>query len=197
MQLKNLVMAIALGTFGLGSVSWAAGGGSIFVGGGLASSDADGNVAENNTSYLIDDSNVAYNLMLGVEVNSWLMINAGYQDFGEFDAAAMQTGSTIGIGGEVDVDGIYGGALAHYPIGDSHKLYFYGTLGFMTWDAELNAGFLNVKQSGTDPYYGIGLGGKINDELSWMGGITRYEMDQFDMDTINFNLLWYPGFANH
>lgn len=195
MRVSKGLMALSLVALIHGGTAVAAGGGNIFVGGGLASSDLDDDFSNGSSLFLIDDSDLAYNVQVGVDINEWLQAHAGWQDLGGFDSSILLPGGPISL--DAEVDGFFIGATFHHNIG-SGKLFVYGTLGIMVWDLEIDGpGGLSADDDGSEPYYGLGLGGKINDQFTWMGGYTRYEIDQVDVDTIGVNLIWYPPFANH
>lgn len=196
MRFKYLVMVVVLGALGVVSGSQAAGGGNIFIGGGLAASDADGSFTDANALFSADESDTAFNIQIGVDINSWLQVHGGWMDLGKFDASALSLTSGSLTARTLDVDGFFGGVTMHYPLGHSGKLFVYGNLGIMAWDAEFRGGVFEGRDDGSEPYFGIGLGGKINDKFSWMGGFTRYQIDDIDVDAFGVNLLWYPHFAN-
>ena len=174
----------------------AAGGGSIFVGGGIAYSDGEDTFADMNARFAVDGDDFAYRILLGVDINDWLRVHGGWTDLGQFDAGVLQLSSGAMSSGEAEVDGFFGGATAFYHLGHDHKYWIQGTLGIMAWDAEFNGAVQPAEDDGSELYYGIGIGGKINTQWSWSADYIRYEVDQIQVDTIGVTVRFYPAFAN-
>ena len=100
----------------------------------------------------------------------------------------------LGASGAVDADGWTLGALLTFPATD--KLSVYAKGGMYFWDAEgtLVAGItagsitidgetyngtesISVSDSGTDPYFGVGVQYDINEQLGFRVDYTRYQAD--------------------
>ena len=68
----------------------------------------------------------------------------------------------------------------------------YGKLGLHKWDTDLNITSTtvtaNADDDGTDMFYGAGLQYILQDNLNARIGLSRYEFDGDDVDSINFGI---------
>jgi len=194
MQIRKW-MAVAIVLAGVQGQALAAGAGNIFIAGNVAYTDGDDTFSDGVARYTLDDNGFGVGLSVGVDITDWLKLQAGWQDLGDFNSTTVVNVTGIPVASEAKVDGFFTGVTVHRGIG-SGNLFLYGTLGIMVWDLEFRGGTAFGEDDGSEPYYGFGIGGKIDDHLKWMGGVTRYEIDQVDIDSIGINLLWYPTFIN-
>ncbi|MBF0285965.1 MAG: porin family protein [Magnetococcales bacterium] len=165
----------------------------------------------------VDDKDWNYSLGVGYRFNQYIALEAGYLNLGEASAAA--SGATTGnVGGypysatgavdiKAEVDGWYLGPRVSFNVLD--KLDVEGTIGAYFWSADYSASYTGTltyrgttqvggasitdSDSGTDVYAGLGLAYKLNDQFSLRTGYTRYNIDDFDVDTFGVSVSYNFG----
>lgn len=120
-----------------------------------------------------DDEDTAFQGFGGYQFTPYFGLEAAYTDFGDIDGRA-------GIG-RYKADTVSLTAVGTLPITDSFSAY--AKAGVHDWDAELGApGVGRVKDSGTDPTYGLGLQYRFTDAFALRGEYSRFEMDDVDVE---------------
>lgn len=123
-------------------------------------------------------SSFAYNVQVGYRFNKWLSLDATYTDLGSYDTNLEVNGARR----EFDVDAFTFGGMLSVPLWIL-DLYARGGVADWKFDGPL------VDDSGTDPYYGLGLavnlGGSLDLYAEWV---------QFDfssrLDTLGLGVRW-------
>jgi len=105
------------------------------------------------TGITCDDSDTAFSIFGGYQVNRNLGLELGYVDLGE------ATASGLGATASAKSKGFELLGVGTYPINQQFDVY--GKLGFFRWDLDLSAsgpgGSISLSESGTDLTYGFGV----------------------------------------
>ncbi|BAJ03861.1 outer membrane beta-barrel protein [Shewanella violacea] len=152
-----------------------------YVGAGLGQANYE---AVNVTGdYLSDDSDLAWNALVGYQLNKYFAVEAGWQDLGTLDDAHMRTDN----GQNIEVDGFTLGLVGTLPLNEKWFLtgeagaYQYHIAHQMTADHYVSA-------TDTAAYFGAGVGYNITDSLAIsakyrrFAGIDETEWNTADMD---------------
>ena len=148
------------------------------LGGGVGGARAKENVG----SETLDATDAGYKAFIGYRFDLVPIIDlaaeAGYTDFG---------GPSTTIGGQeakFKLHGAYAAGLLIFPLG---PIDLYGKGGAYNWKSELTFGGSTDSRSGSDPFYGVGVGFYL-----WKIGIRaeyeRYQIkdvDRVDMFSVN------------
>jgi hypothetical protein len=158
------------------------------------------------TGYTVDDTDTAFGINIGVNINKNFAIEFGYKDFGEAGIKATSTLNvapiTFNAGSALTskADGWNLGVVGILPVSDSFDVF--AKAGLLKWDAEYTltgsgtvgsqsySGSFSFDEDGTDAYYG--LGGKYHLTETFDLGVefVRYEVDDADVDVVNAVLLY-------
>jgi|SRR5262245_58108386 len=149
----------------------------LYLGAGLGQST----VKDNTSSGNFDASDAAYKLFAGYRFNIIPIIDlaaeVGYTDFGKpsKDVGAQNV--------QFKLHGFDAAGLLIFPLG---PIDFYGKVGIMSWSLDSTAAGTTSSTTGTDPFYGLGVGFYI-----WKIGI-RAEFEQYkikDVDRVQMYTL--------
>ncbi len=165
----------------------------FFFSGGLGKANIDGDFDGFNDS----DDSTAYRLSAGWKFNDHFAIEAGYQDFGDFeyrrDAANQPDNSGQLISrAKLSADGFTTGAVGILPLNDKFSLY--GRAGMYFWDG--NAEINDVSQANpedTNPYFGIGLSYAISERVFLTGDWTHFDLESADGDMLAVGIQVFFG----
>lgn len=121
------------------------------------------------------DNDTAFAIGGGWRFLPYLSVEAGYNDFGNFEANRLNA--------ELGADSWELGMAAKIPFADSG---FFGQarVGIHRWDIDSRLGTTRVSVDGNDPYYGVGIGYDFNDQFGLTVSYDRYDVDDFDIDRI-------------
>jgi len=138
-----------------------------------------GNSKLNETG--IDDE-TGKKLFAGYQINRFVGIEAGYNDFGSFKSSSIGTSS--------EFDGFEASVLASYPIGARFSVF--GKLGYWAWDYEVENASGNAisSKSGHDLVHGVGLDFKLNRRFKVRGSWDEYRADNGIANLISLNMLF-------
>ncbi|MGI9308901.1 MAG: outer membrane beta-barrel protein [Gammaproteobacteria bacterium] len=129
----------------------------FYLGAGLGTAD----VSEDNIDF--DDSDIAYKIILGYQINPTWAIEGGYVDFGQPDEGMFEVDPT-----GVDFFGVGGFLMGPMRI--------FGKLGLISWNYDVSAsGTFGYDDEGIDVAAGVGL----EFELFSLG--VRGELEYFDI----------------
>lgn len=110
-------------------------------------------------------------LLVGIQANSFLGIEASYLNFGEFS----------GNIGSADVDGYDLALVGRLPLTDSFGLFAKG--GLLFWEVDTKVAGIKRDYDGDDPFVGVGADFKVTDNL-----IVALEYDRYRIDLDDSNL---------
>jgi len=122
----------------------------------------------------LDTSQTAYKAFVGYRFNMLpiidLAVEGGYTDFGK--ASQSFAGQNV----ELKLHGANADALLIFPFG---PFDFYGKAGVLSWSADSSVGGTTTSTTGTDPFYGVGVGFYL-----WKIGI-RAEYEQYKIKDVD------------
>ncbi len=159
-----------------------------YIGAGAGQSNFE-SVSVDSDGYLGDDSDFAWDALIGYQFNQYLAIEAGWQDLGTVDDNHMRTN----VGQEIEVDGYTLGLVGTLPLND--KWFLTAEAG--AYQYHLGHQIDNdryVSATDTAAYFGAGFGYNITDALSVAAkyrrfeGIDETEWDTADMDAQTFGI---------
>jgi hypothetical protein len=169
-MVRKLLMVLAAALLSCLSISQASAAGGLYLGAGLGQSM----IKDNTTAGEFDASDAAYKVFAGYRFNLIPIIDiaaeAGYTDFGR---------PSKDIGGQnvtFKLHGFDAAGLLIFPLG---PIDLYGKVGLLSWSADASAGGTSSSTTGTDPFYGVGVGFYI-----WKIGI-RAEFEQYKIKDID------------
>ncbi|MGS0691320.1 outer membrane beta-barrel protein [Shewanella sp. 30m-9] len=136
-------------------------------------------------SHLGDDSDLAWNALVGYQLNKYLAFEAGWQDLGTDD----DTHQWGGLDGSqsIDVDGFTLGLVGTLPL--SEKWFLTGEAGAFQYHLshQINANQY-VSATDTAPYFGAGVGYNITDSLAISAKYRRFaNIDETAWNTANMD----------
>lgn len=123
------------------------------------------------------DSSQTWTLGAGWRFNRFLSVEGGYNDLGQYSAP--------GIGGPVNADAtsLELGVAAKVPFGKS-GLFGQARVGAHHWETQLDSFEISSRLSGTDAYYGLGIGYDFKAPFSVIVSYERYGWDNADLDRV-------------
>lgn len=123
------------------------------------------------------DSHQIWTIGGGWRFNRFLSVEGSFNELGEY--------STPGIGGIVDasVNSLELGLAAKFPFGNS-RLFGQARAGAHRWETKLESFEVYHRDTGTDAYYGLGLGYDLTDAFSVVVSYERYGWDDSDLDRL-------------
>jgi OOP family OmpA-OmpF porin len=138
----------------------------------------------------IEDDTAAHRFVGGWWVNRYFALEAGYQNFGDFE-------QDFAIGGAsskatLSADGYTLGLQGSYPV--ANKVAIFGRAGAFFWDGE--AEINNVSQASpeeTNPYLSVGLSYAFNDSFSINSDWTHYELESSNSDVYSVGFQYRFG----
>lgn len=138
---------------------------------------------EVSNGYLGDDSDLAWNAIVGYQLNKYFAIEAGWQDLGTADDNHMRTD----IGQSIEVDGFTLGMVGTLPLDE--KWFLTGEAGAYQYHLahQMNADKY-VSATDTAAYFGAGVGYNITDSLSVSAKYRRFAgIDESAWNTANMD----------
>ncbi len=138
------------------------------------------------TNYDLKYKNNNYKALIGKRLSDSMAIELQYADFAKENITANNVATVAAISGSsIGVTGLY-----HFnPQSDFSPFV---KLGAHSWDAVAtnnNTGD-SAKTDGTDVFYGVGVDGKINDNMKFRLEFERMETDGDGIDNIGVGLLF-------
>jgi OOP family OmpA-OmpF porin len=119
----------------------------------------------------VDDTGTAYRIVGGWQLNSHFALEAGWQDFGDFE---LIEGRSVEV--SLGADGYSLGLTGRYPLGERFEVQ--GRAGAFFWDGEAEINAMSRADPGdAHPYFGAGLGYALSETLVVSGDWTRYDLD--------------------
>jgi OOP family OmpA-OmpF porin len=167
MKIQSILIAAALAV-SIPSTTFAESG--FFVAGSIGKA----NLSEDFDDFSVDTDSTAFRVTAGWRFNDYFAVEAGYNNFGNFE----QTVDVDGVPTEVSLkaDGFTLGGLGYVPLSDRFSLF--GRAGAYFWDgdAEIN----NVTAATPEDanfYFGAGVRFALSDKLSATLDGSRYDLD--------------------
>lgn len=164
------LISLAAALLGGLPVSYAHAASGLYLGAGLGQSTVKDDTGSGN----FDASDAAFKLFAGYRFNMIPIIDlaaeVGYTDFGK---------PSQSIGGQnvqFKLHGVDAAGLLIFPLG---PLDFYGKVGIMSWSLDASGFGSSSSRTGTDPFYGVGVGFQI-----WKIGI-RGEYEQYRIKDVD------------
>jgi outer membrane immunogenic protein len=168
----NRILSVTLAAALLSSlcISRADAAGGLYVGAGVGQSTVKDNTSTGN----LDASDTGYKAFVGYRFNLIpiidLAVEGGYTDFGK----PSQTFSGQNV--EFKLHGYNAAGLLIFPLG---PIDLYGKAGMLSWSADASAAGTTSSKTGTDPFYGVGVGFYI-----WKIGI-RAEYERYQIKDVD------------
>lgn len=159
----------------------------------------------------IDDTPAGLNFLVGKKFNQYFAVEVVYAELGKIKVRgpansqftfngqsytfASGGGDKAGGNAVKDVEGTGVNGVAIYPF---DKSYVFGKFGVLDWESHAK-GFefdndknttqlFSIKESGTDPFWGVGFGYKFSKRLSFSLGYDNYKIKDGNTDFISFGL---------
>jgi OOP family OmpA-OmpF porin len=185
MNTHKLPIRVLLLTFSMASLAATAGEG-FYAGAsiGKASLDDDFDGLE------IDDDTTAYRFVGGWWVNRYIALEAGYQNFGDFEQNFTIDG--VSNRAKLNADGYTLGLQGSYPV--ANRVSVFGRAGAFFWDGEAEVN--NVSQASpeeTNPYLSLGVSYAITDSFSGNADWTHYDLESTDSDVFSIGFQFRFG----
>ena len=118
-----------------------------------------------NASYdELNDSDVAFSLFGGIDINEVLAVEAGWTDLGEASKGGNKTSA----------DTLSVGILGKLPL--STDISLFGKVGMARWNYDATISGVSDSASSTDLYYGFGANYDISGQSSVRFGLDLYSM---------------------
>ena len=144
--------------------------GELFVSASIGSADLD----EDFDGFTVNDSSTAFRLTGGWRFNEHFSLEAGYHNFGDFEAIP---GDVPGLDrARLSADGFTFGAAGSLPVSERFALTARAGAFFWNGSAKIN----NVTVASPDdvnPFFGAGLSFDVSESFALTADWTRYELD--------------------
>jgi len=158
----------------------------LYVSGSIGSASLD----EDFSGITVDDDTEAWRLLGGWQFGDTFGLEAGYQNFGDFEET-IDLGGTTAIT-KLTAEGWTLGGTIGAPISESFALF--GRAGVFLWEADVDVnGIAQAIDDDSNPYYGAGARVDVTPNLSLLGDWTRYELDDVDTDVISLGFQYRFG----
>lgn len=140
-----------------------------------------------SVSNLGDDSDLAWNAIVGYQLNKYFAIEAGWQDLGTNDDLHMRYGEGVTHGEQIDVDGFTLGLVGTLPLNE--KWFLIGEAGAYQYHlAHQMSADKYVSATDTAGYMGAGIGYNITDSLAISAKYRRFiDIDESAWNTANMD----------
>lgn len=137
----------------------------------------------------IDESTTAVRLIVGWRFNDYFGLEAGYQDFGDFEERLDIDGLPADV--SLSADGFVFGARGTLPVGERFALQ--ARLGSFFWNgsAQINAVSVATPED-SNLFFGTGIRFGVTEKFFLEGDWTRYELEGTESDVFSFGVqyLW-------
>lgn len=168
----NRILSVTLAAALMSSlfVSRAEAASGLYLGAGAGQST----VKDNTTAGDLDSNDTAYKAFVGYRFNIIpiidLAVEGGYTDFGK--PAQTISGQNV----QFKLHGYNAAGLLIFPLG---PIDLYGKAGMLSWSADTSVAGTTSSKTGTDPFYGVGIGFYI-----WKIGI-RAEYESYKIQDVD------------
>lgn len=138
----------------------------------------------------VDDDTVAYRFVGGWRLNRYFGLEAGYQNFGDFEQRVIIDG--VSRKATLSADGYTLGVTGSYPV--TERVEIFGRGGWFFWDG--NADVNDVSQAtpeDTNPYFGAGVSYGFTRQFHVNADWTRFELQDTHSDVYSVGLQYRFG----
>ncbi len=142
-------------------------------------------LTESFDSFDVDSDSTAYRIAIGWRFNDYLMIDAGYQNFGRFDQTFDDAGTPTRL--SLKADGFTLGGVGNLPISERISLFARAGAFFWDGDAEIN-NVTAARPEDTNLYFGAGVRFNLTDKLSATADASRYDLDGTSSTVLSIGL---------
>ena len=155
--------------------------GGLYLGGGVGAAK----VRENVSGETLDAGDAGYKAFIGYRFDEVpivdLALEGGYTDFG----GPKKT--IAGQDAKFKLHGAYAAGLLILPVG---PIDLYGKGGVYNWSSDLSFGGTTASRSGSDPFYGVGVGFYLW-KLGFRAEYERYQVKDVDrVEMFSVNVLF-------
>ena len=158
------------------------------AGAGQVSVDFGGDL--DGTSFSFDDSDTAFRVFGGWQLNENFGLEAGYIDGGSASETFNIEGTDVDV--DIDVTGFDLMLRGVLPIGES--FFAFAQVGGIFWDADFKASALGASESdsdsGEDLAYGAGFGFNFGENAGVRFDYTFYDVADADVEAIMGSIYW-------
>lgn len=181
----------------------------LYVGGSVGSAT----LSKDLDSFSVDTESTPYRFTVGLKLDDYFALEAGYHNFGTFEDRFTISGEPVDIG--LKADGYTLGFTGSIPLSDRFSLFgragayfwhgdavidsaLYGRVGAFFWEEdvyiwedELYYDTYEVGRPGdTNSYFGAGATVSVTDRLDLVGDWTRYKLETTDSDVISIGFTY-------
>ena len=142
----------------------------------------------------VDEDVTAWTVGLGVNINEYFSVEAGYVDLDELDYDGLWLGTPDR--GKVETDGWEFALVGKLPINQEHNINLLGKVGIFAWDSDEKEVFggvpgPKVSEDGEDLMYGFGIQGRVLKGLDLRLEWNRYtDVADDDIDSVLIRAIW-------
>lgn len=137
------------------------------------------------TNYTLKYKKNNYKALIGKRLSDSMAIELQYADFAKENITVNNATTVVAMSGSsIGVAGLY-----HFnPQSDFSPFV---KLGAHSWDFAINDNIgVSAEADGTDVFYGVGVDGKINDNMKFRLEFERMEVEDEDVDNVGVGLLF-------
>ena len=113
----------------------------------------------------MDDSDIAFDLFAGFDLNETLSVELGWVSFGEVEKS----------GEALEASAFHVAMMGKLSL--QSDLNLYGKLGITSWDADTTSGEISASDSGADVFLGVGIDYQVGANSSVRFGADWYSLD--------------------
>lgn len=185
MMTKKFACAALLVIFACGNASASEG---FFISGGFGSAKLD----ESFDGLSGSDDSIALRLGVGWKFSEHFALEAGYQDFGDFEYRLDISNQPANSGqsrnkAKLSADGFTFGAIGYLPL--KERLSLYGRAGMYFWDGNAEINFVSqASPEDTNPYFGVGLSYAISEKVHLIGDWTHFDLEGANGEVLTIGL---------
>jgi len=142
----------------------------------------------------VDEDVTAWTVGLGVNINEYFSVEAGYVDLDELDYDGLWLGTPDR--GKVETDGWEFALVGKLPVNQEHNINLLGKVGVFAWDSDEKEVFGGVpepknNEDGEDLMYGFGIQGRVMPGLDLRLEWNRYtDVADDDIDSVLLRAIW-------
>lgn len=147
----------------------------------------------------VDDTDTGVRVMGGFGLSTHFSLELGYTNLGEVTASGTSDGSGLWSPGPVSAR-LSGTAFDIAAVGKwrgSARVSVLARLGLLFWESDAFLGETNFEirgdNDGDDVFFGFGVEVDVTRSLAVRGDIVRYNLDDFDVDSVGLTLIWRHG----
>jgi OOP family OmpA-OmpF porin len=172
----------------------------FFIGASAGQSSVDTGISNTTGSAILDEKDTGFKLFGGANLNKYLGIEGFYADLGETSLSgnngdtftANGTVFAFTASGSVSIEGTAYGFAPVFGVDITDNIRPFVKVGIQRWDqsVSVNGTNANLSESGTDPYFGIGILVSITDNIGIRAEAERFKFDDDNVDLISAGLQY-------